>query len=78
MLLASSAVYVIRFKRGSRVISTQVSTGLNLHRHTSLANLYASQPVDSENSHAVGPSGYCSPRHRAPFNPRDEGSQCVR
>ena len=26
---------------------------------------------------AVGPGGYCSPRHRVLFNPTDEGSKCV-
>ena len=25
----------------------------------------------------VGPGGYCSPRHRVPFDSRDEGSKCV-
>ena len=25
----------------------------------------------------VGPGRYCSPRHRVPFNSRDEGSKCV-
>ena len=25
----------------------------------------------------VGPAGYCPPRHRVPFNSRDEGSECV-
>ena len=25
----------------------------------------------------VGPGIYCSPRHRMPFNPRNEGSKCV-
>jgi hypothetical protein len=25
----------------------------------------------------VGPGGCCSPRHRVPFNSRDEASQCV-
>ena len=27
--------------------------------------------------HEVGPGGCCSPRHRVPFNSRDEGSECV-
>jgi len=26
---------------------------------------------------AVGPAEYCSPRHRKPFNSRNEGSKCV-
>jgi len=25
----------------------------------------------------VGPARYCSPRHRLPFNSRNEGSTCV-
>ena len=46
-------------------------------RKASAAAAEAGAASRSERDAAVGPARYCSPRHRMPFNSRNESSQCV-
>jgi NAD(P)-dependent dehydrogenase (short-subunit alcohol dehydrogenase family) len=58
----------------------RIAQGIGYSAAQEFIHLGAEVFINSRNQTEVdeeGPGGYCSPRHRGPFNSRNKGADCV-